>query len=271
MFGVFLVNAQQTDTLNNEIIISLTKMNLPPLTIISKIQTSVNSFDVSVNALIKLQSNGVNGDVINEMIKVNNDAKSRTAKDMNSKNPGEMHRPGIYYYQPQNADNPLKQVNPTVTAGTKTGGFGTALAQSYSYGIAKNKLKSCLAGEESHLQIVNGNPEFYFYFANDANPNADSWFFATATSPNEFVCVKFKIRSDEREMEVGSSNAYGSSTGIPNKIKVKFDYEQVADGIFKVVFNEPLEQGEYCFVYASEVPTRFSNNKVFDFGINIEE
>ena len=223
-----------------------------------------------VKGLLNLQSNGVNGDVINEMIKRNNDVNNKVAQSINSKNPNEMHRPGIYYLIPDNPDNPLKQVNPTVIAGTKSGGFGTALAQNYTAGIAKNKLRSCLSGPKSHFQIDSLQPVFYFYFENNPNPSSDSWYFATATSPNEFTCVILTEKKDEREMVVGSSNAYGSSTGIPNRIKIPFDYEQIADGIYKVTFKEPLDEGEYCFVYASDVPTRFTNNKVFDFGIRIK-
>lgn len=268
LFGLSnIATAQQYDTLYNKTIVSLTKMGLPPQTIISKIKTSITAFDVSVNALMFLQENGVNGDVINEMIKRNDQANTTASKEVNSKNPSEMHRPGIYYYDPTNSNNPVRRVDPTVTSTNKSGGFGTALAQVYTYGIAKNKLKSNLSGAKSRLQINSTTPVFYFYFENNANPNTDNWFFATATSPNEFVCVKLKERKDSREMEVGSANAYGSSSGIPNEIKVAYDYEQVAEGIYKVTFKKPLEQGEYTFLYASDTPTRYSNNKVFDFGI----
>lgn len=268
LFGLSnIATAQQYDTLYNKTIVSLTKMGLPPQTIISKIKTSITVFDVSVNALMDLQTNGVNGDVINEMIKINDQANTQTGKEVNSKNPNEMHRPGIYYYDATNSNSPVRRIDPTVTSTNKSGGFGTALAQSYTYGLAKDKLKSNLSGAKSHLQISSTIPVIYFYFENNANPSADNWFFATATSPNEFVCVKLKERNDSREMEVASSNEYGSSSGIPNKIKIAYDYERVADGIYKVTFKKPLEQGEYCFLYASDTPTRYSNNKVFDFGI----
>ena len=69
-------------------------------------------------------------------------------------------------------------------------------------------------------------------------------------------------------MIIASSGAYVESSGIPDKDKVQFDYVEEAEGVYKVFFNKPLKDGEYCFLYASTVPNRFSNNKVFDFGIH---
>lgn len=259
--------AQQYDTLYNKTIISLTKMGLPPQTIISKIQTSITSFDVSINALLNLQSNGVGGDVINEMIKINDKANTQASKEKNSSNPNVMHRSGIYYYNPSNLNNPLKRVDPTVTSSNKSGGVGTAVAQYYTYGIAKNKIKTELSGKNSHLQINEDNPVFYFYFENNSNPSSDNWFFATATSPHEFDAVILDVNRDSRVMSIGESNAYGSSSGVKSKIKIQIDYLEVAEGIYKVTFKHPLKKGEYCFLYSSATPSRFNNNKVFDFGI----
>jgi hypothetical protein len=258
------------DTLTNKSIVSLTKIGLPPATIISKIRTSITSFDVSVNALIELQKDGVNSDVINEMIKVDQGSNTSSEKQVNSDNPNAMQKPGIYVYNPKDSVKILKRVDPTVTSTDKTGGFGSAIAQNMTAGIAKDKIKSDLAGDKSHLQISNATPTFYFYFENNANPNADSWFFSSATSPNEFALVKLDQKKNSREMVVGDMNAYGKSSGIPNKMKVPFDYTEVSDGIYKVTFSTPLDQGEYCFLYTSSTPSRFTNNKVFDFGIPIQ-
>lgn len=108
---------------------------------------------------------------------------------------------------------------------------------------------------------------FYYVYVLKSEKDGNNWFFATATSPNEFALVKLKTKNNSREMVVGDANAYGSSTGISNEIKVQYDVEEVSDGIYKVTFKEPLVKGEYCFLYASSTPTRYSNDKVFDFGI----
>ncbi len=255
--------AQQYDTLYNETIISLTKMGLPANTIINKIETSIVSFDVSVNALINLQENDVHGDVINSMI-LRNDLAIKTS---NSKNPNDMHNAGIYLYDSNNKEHPVRIVDPTVVSSNKTGGFASGVAQDLTMGISKSKIKSIVSGENSRLQINSTKPIFYFYFDNQTVVNSDNWFFATASSPNEFACVGLKPKKDRREFIVGSTNAYGASSGIPTKMKIDFQYEKMSDGIYKVTFETPLEPGEYCFMYASDTPTRFTNNKIFDFGV----
>jgi len=268
-------NAQpKYDTLYNKTIITLTKIGLPPTTIISKIRTSITSFDVSTDALIDLSSNGVNGDVIDEMIKISDNANTSAANEINSSNPNVMHKQGIYYYNPNNLTKQLKRVDPSVVSSSKGGGFGQALAQSASYGIAKITTRSSLSGPNSIMQITETNPTFYFYFKNDENVNADSWFFANATSPKEFVLVWLYKKKNERVMETGSGNFYGSSSGIPEKEKIPFDYIEVSEGIYKVSFNTPLKEGnEYCFIYSSAAPEKWSTggNKVFDFGISINQ
>ena len=118
-------NAQpKYDTLTNKTIISLTKIGLTPATIISKIQTSITSFDVSTNALIDLSQSGVNGDVISEMIKRDAQVNVKAEKEVNSSNPNAMHKPGIYYYNPKNPDNSLRRVDPSVVSSSSSGGLG---------------------------------------------------------------------------------------------------------------------------------------------------
>ena len=255
-----------SDVLTNEKIIKLSKLGLQPTIIVSKIQTSETSFDVSTDALIRLSDNGVSADVISEMMKIDNKAKKAYASKLDIKDPNKWHKPGIYLYDPNDAENPVRQVDPSVASGIKSGGLGVALAQAYSSGIATNNLKSSLAGKFSRLQITNPNPVFYFYFESNNNPNNDDWFFATASSPNEFVLVRMEQSKSKRTLIVGSSNYYGSSSGIANK-SIPYDYVKIADGIYKVTVKQPLKAAEYCFAYASSVPNRYSNDKVFDFGV----
>jgi hypothetical protein len=197
----------------------------------------------------------------------NSKIEEQAANEKDLNDPKTMRRTGIYYYDPYDNKKHIKRVDPTVTSTGKVGGFGSFVAQAYTYGLANSKQKSDLAGKNSRTQLSNTNPIFYFYFANDSNPKADDWFFATATSPNEFIMAKLAEKKDGREMVVAKGNAYSSSTGISNKIKIDFTYEEVTDGIYKVILKQPLPKGEYCFLYASSTPTQYSNNKVWDFGI----
>jgi len=136
--------------------------------------------------------------------------------------------------------------------------------------VGKVKVKGTLAGPKSKQQLEENSPTFYFYFEENPNSTRDSWYFATASSPNEFVLVKLDDNKNSREIVLGSEGYYKSKMGVPDKDKVAFEFENIADGIFKVSFTKPLKKGEYCFIYASTAPTSYSNDKVFDFGIQNE-
>lgn len=249
-------SAQKYDTLYNKTIISLTKMGLPAQIIISKIRTSVTSFDVSLNGLSDLSSNGVSGDVIVEMIKVNDKANTQASEEVNSNEPTAMHSPGIYFYNPEDKENPLKKVDAFgVNYHTSSGGYG---------GYGGSSTTANLTGDESNLEINNASPVFYFYFNNSTNNQSD-WY--ASSSPKEFFLVKLTVivKKKLRLFKVGGSSSgmfsSSSSSVIPEKIKVQFDYIKVKEDIYKVTFKVPLEAGEYCFAFAN------NTFKVFDFGI----
>jgi len=255
--GLIAKSQPQYDTLTNKTIITLTKIGLPPATIISKIKTSVTSFDVSTDALIDLNNNGVSGDVMKEMIDISHKANISAVMEINSSNPNEMHSPGIYYYNLEDIEDPLKKVDAfVVNYRTSSGGYG---------GYGGSSTTANLTGIESKLEINNASPVFYFYFDNNTKDQAD-WY--ASSSPNEFLLVKLIVKKNLRLFQVGSGSysGFGSSSTnmIPEKNKVQFDYTKVKEGIYKITFKNPLLLGEYCFV--------FSNNtyKVFDFGIKIE-
>lgn len=259
---------QAQDTLTNAKVIQLAKIGLEPSVIIGKMKTSVNVFDVSTDGLIALSSNGVPTEVINEMMKVDAEAKAALANQKDMKDPRSMRAPGIYYFDPGDETKPIKRVDPSVISSSKLSAGGIAISGPFIQSSPTEKLKSTLAGAKSRLEFTATSPVFYFYFENSSNPNADSWFFATATSPNEFALVKLTQKGKSREMIVATANAYQESSGVSDKVKVPFDYVEEAEGVYKVFFNEPLKEGEYCFLYASTIPSRRSNDKVFDFGIH---
>ena len=270
--GVGNIFAQsKKDVLTNQKIIQLSDMGLPSSTIVSKIKNSQTNFDVSTDALIELKKAGVSGDVLSEMITAESKSSNEASNQKDMNDPNTMHKTGIYYYNPNKPSNPMKRVDPSVVSSSSSGSTGDAIAQHFSYGLASTTSKSSLSGAQSTMQITETNPTFYFYFKVDENQNADSWFFANATSPKEFVLIWLFKKKDKREMKTGSGNFYSSSSGIPEKDKLPFEYTEVSEGIYKVTFSKPLKQGEeFCFLYASAAPERWSSggNKVFDFGVS---
>lgn len=272
---IFLISYQTysqqaiIDTLTNEKVIKLSKLGLDASIIITKIQTSHPDFSIGADALIALSENEVNAEVIQEMIRVQNEVDVALANKKDMSDPNVMHPAGIYYYNPMD-DDPLRQVDATIMSNLKAGGFGTALAQRYTGGIASNKLKSNLGGAESRLQIYDPNPVFYFYFDNGGQADYSNWLFVVANTPNEFALIEFKVKGNSREAVIGTANAFGSTSGVNDKVKMDFQYDKITEGIYKVYFEEPLDQGEYCFMYASSTPSRYDNDKVFDFGIALD-
>jgi len=264
---VFATAQTKTDTMTNEKVIKLSKLGLQSTVLINKIQTSFTLFDISTDGLIALSENGVPSDVINVMMNIQTEAQTALANQRDLNDPLTPRATGIYYYNPGNTANPIRRIDPTVANSLKSGGFGSALMSAYTYGVSSTQTKSSLAGADSRLQIEETNPTFYFYFDNSTVENSDNWFFATASTPNEFLLLKLTTKSSSREIILGSENSYGGSSGISSKAAQAFTYENEAPGIYKLTLKTPLKPGEYCFMYGSATPSRFDNNKVFDFGI----
>lgn len=265
LFVDLCVFGQQGDILTNEMIIGMHSKGLPTSIITSRLKTAKNSFDISTESLIKLTENKIPEDLINAIIDAAGDpTRHIVVIDMN--NPNDMHESGIYYYKKSGGKPEMISLEPTVYSQGKSGG---ALASALTYGVAKVKVSVTLDGPSSRRQIDEQKPEFYFYF--DVTKNSlsqtSNWWFATATSPNEFILVDFTIKKKSRDVETGSASILGASSGVADKNKIAFKFDKIAPGIYKVSFDQPLS-GEFCFMYAGSVPAGFEGvNKVYDFGI----
>ena len=172
---------------------------------------------------------------------------------------------GIYT---QLADSNIQELDPSVFSQSKQGSF---LATALTYGLAKTKQKMSVSGKAANLQLSNRKPVFYFVFTaaeKNLNQQMPSWF-DNATSPNEFVLVKFNGgKNNNREITTGSANSYsGSVQGIDDKQKQSFQSKKLAKGVYQITFENSLEPGEYCFMYAGAIVKNAGNPKVYDFGV----
>lgn len=265
---ISLTTTAQTkpEILTNETVTLLVQKGLGSSIIINKIKTSKTNFDVSTDALIKLKESSVPDEIVATMVEYSAN-KGNVVTDPNDPLTG--HSSGIYYYNPNNEQNHLTRIDPTVVSSNKSGGVGTALAQHFTYGLAKNKQIAIVSGSNARKQIGGNTLVFYFYFDKSKGSlnNSTNWWFASATSPNEFALIKLDGKKDSREFSTGESNAYGSSIGISEKQKITFDYTEVGEGIYKVTLRGDIQAGEYCFIYTGAVPFLYTNDKIFDFGI----
>ncbi|MHB0756603.1 hypothetical protein [Polaribacter sp. M15] len=244
------------DLVTNESIVQMIQLGFDDNTIIDKINSSNVKFDASIEALTKLKEAGVSVDLLSLIMqKSKHNTKSKT---------------GIYYLK---NDGENKRIQPSVFSGTNS----NAAAQKLIGSFMNAKKKAQLPKSKSNNVMQSGQQEFVFIFniadvdnmqTNQGNQEGIlNWWFRTATSPNEFVLVKFKVknRKNLRELVIGKSNAYSSSNGIDPKNAIPFTIDEMESNKFKVTTN--LEPGEYCFIYQGRVPEGRTNQSVFDFSI----
>jgi hypothetical protein len=262
----FVFSQASNDVLTNKSILDLKTGGFNSGTIVSMIHSSNCSFSVGVNDLLELKKAGLDETVINAMIEKMSGGKTTTPVVSGNTNPViaelEKQGTGIYYYNKQN----LQELEPTVCSQSKS---GSGLLTSMTYGIAKTKSKLSVNGAKANIQLNDQKPTFYFYFSSgQGNLNEQgSSIIANATNPNEFMLVRFEKSKSGREITVGSFNYYsGSAEGVDNSNRKGFKFNKVAKGIYEIYFDNPLEPGEYCFMYAGAVHNG-TNPKVYDFGI----
>jgi hypothetical protein len=109
-------------------------------------------------------------------------------------------------------------------------------------------------------------PVFYFYFeVKNAGLSNNTYY---ATSPNEFVLVKFDAKSNSREVTVSQANAFGMQSGTMDKAARGFNVEKLGPGVFRVTAQVDLTDGEYGFYNGGGVGPS-GGAKIFDFGIKL--
>lgn len=253
MFLLLVTVSFSQEKITNQSVLDMVDLGFGSEVIISKIESSDVDFDVSIDALKALKVKGVPSEVLALMIK-----KSK----YENKTKG-----GVYYER----NGELVRLEPTVFAGSKSNSLAFALTS----GIVSAKQKSYLPGETSSHILPVDKIEFVFQFDVNADTNLKSgmenWWFKLASSPKEFALVKLKVkkRKKERELVTAKVNGFtGSQQGIDSKNAIIFKYEDMGGGKYKVVPEQRLEPGEYCFFYQGTIPQGGVNNQsVFDFTV----
>ena len=253
--------------------------------IINKINNSTCNFVTNTDALITLKKKGVSEEVIDAMVNksVSTSASSSSspattgtatesaapasAADQSTIATLKSQGSGIYYIQPSN--NSLVEAEPTVFSQEKNN--HNYWGEYWSYGFAKSKKIMSVSSSHANAQFDIKKPVFYFYFNpdnNSLNTQAGSWY-ANASSPNEFLLVKFNTKvKNSRAVTTASHNSYESAAGIDDEFKKEFKYKKIEKGIYQVYFENDLEAGEYGFMYAGASATNTgASPKVYDFGI----
>lgn len=269
----------QEETMTNDEVIMLVKNGLSESIVVNKIRTSKTDFDLSTDELIKLKKAGVSDAVVNAMLEAKSGKMNKTTSapggggggivgmtdDPN--NPQSKHGYGIYMYEEVGGERKMTQLQPNVSAQTRTGGLFTS---SMTYGIGKVKQKANLPNRNASLQIKDSSPVFYFYL--DTNSGGLNTTSGIPSTPNEFVLVRFNQRSDNREITIGKANAFGAKGGLSDEYVVQFTAEDMGNGTFKITPSSNLTKGEYAFFLTNSGSSNAGTAvglKFFDFGVNM--
>ena len=261
----------QDQTVTNQTVAEMVNAKLPTEVIVAKIQASNTNFDLSTDALVKMNQTGIPAEVVKAMLQKNSAqtaaAMPDPAANADPNDPTAFHDPGIYILISNGRERKMMMLEPTVYSQGKTGGV---FASAMTYGIAKVKWKAVVRNAHANVRTSEPAASFYFYFEEKGAGLSHASFGGTST-PNEFTLLRFDVKSDSRETTVMKSNAFGSSTGTDDKANIAFDFEKIKPGIYKVIPKAPLRPGEYCFLSASSgtafAPGAAQANRLFDFGI----
>jgi len=268
--------APQPEVVTNQTVVDMVSAKLPTDVIITKIQTSKTNFDLSTDALVKLNQSAVPSEVVKAMLQKSSapaaPAEATTpVVPADPNDPDSPHDPGIYVYASTGRQKQMLMLEPTVYTQGKSGGV---LAHAMTYGIAKVKWKAVVRNAHSNVKVSDPKAVFYFYFEEKGAGLSHASFGGTST-PNEFTLLKFDVKSDSRETVVMKANAFGAESGTEDKANIGFTFEKLKPGIYKVTTKNPLAPGEYCFLSASMggayAPGAAAANRLFDFSISPPE
>ncbi|RDE06195.1 hypothetical protein [Sphingomonas aracearum] len=247
------------EVLTNDTILTLAKAGLGDQTVVAKIKTSPNSFNVGADKLIDLKRQGLSEAVIAAMIEASSRSTVATTAMMagaaDSPDPRQPHPSGIYMLDSTVSPARMVRMDATSSNQTKSGGF---LGYALTGGIAKMKINTVISGPHARISTQARRPKFYFFFdqaSASLSGGAPGGFWvggpgAAVTSPNEFSLVRFEAKKDRREAAVGSFNIGGAKAGVQDKQRVAMTYVDVRPGVFEVTPQQDLAPGEYGFIYS---------------------
>lgn len=255
------------EVLTDDTIVSLVKAGLGPDTIVAKINASRGSYDTSTDALIRLKQASVPDPVIAAMVnRSKSPVMANAMLDNTSPDPMAPHSPGIYLFDGRGSGR-MDRIDATVSNQTKTSNI---LGYALTYGLSSAKVKTVIPNPTARVQAVSTRPVFYFFF-NQSNVLASltdfsTGFTASASSPNEFSLIRLEKKRDHREAVVGSVAFASVKSGISDKARIPFTYDDVAPGVFKVTPSMDLPAGEYGFVYSVNGSNKSA--RIFDFSVD---
>jgi hypothetical protein len=180
-----------------------------------------------------------------------------------ARNPATEMRPaGIYLH----SGGQLVRLEFNVSGQTRTAGL---LGTMMTGGIAHASIRVVLQGETARVRTSERSPTFYFYLPDAVEAANRSSFEAPATtsgptSPNEFSLIRLIVKDGRREARVGRANIGGVQSGVMDRDRIGFRFENPRPGVY-TVNPDALQPGEYSFVMIGSGGARQA--RFFDFSV----
>ena len=273
----------------NDELIKLAKAGMSEEIILAVVtKTDKSAYNTSADALVALKEAGISDKVISAILGVGLPSPTTPSKSAqapatpavsstqrvgvsleqtSTRSADGSHEAGIYLIQ----GSEFVQLEPSVYSGGKTGNkFGNAITT-----LIPRSEKAVIRSAKASQRLQVTMPVFQFYFENRGAGLSNtggmfSGFMNGASSPNEFVLVRMKVSTDEREIVIGKSWTFSDRQGVQSKDTVDFSIEKLRTGVYKVTPKSPLTPGEYCFFYAAgtAINAQSGAGKLFDFGVD---
>jgi len=274
--------SQSGEILDNKGVVDLVKSGLPESIIIKKIETTPNRFDLSTDALVKLSNDGVSSNIVTAMMESEGKSVSEYHELLK-----DMDEPGIYLLKGEELTSEQLYMEPSVIDKIKEGSFGSHMAGALT-SAAKKKVKAIVANSHANLE-TGKRPLFLFYFGDESDKAADNQppsnqndpmamlkalqnmntadkiKFSGISSPNEMRLIKADEDKNERSFVASSASGMVKESGIDSDFIRQFKFERLESGLYQVYFDQPLEPGEYMFVYGGI--NLYQGQFVYDFSV----
>lgn len=258
--GDFAVSAQEaTHTLTNQDIERMKRVNFDDTTIIKTIQSFDSSFDLSVDALVKLKELGVSQTVIQAMLAAksgkkssNSQASPEIAATQILESAKSLDEVGVY----QVVKGKLVAVEPEIV-NWRTGGV---IKNAVTLGLDKGHVNGTVAGPTSAVTLAStplgmGGPIQFYIRCLEGN------------SASEYQLLRFWQKGDRREFRSVTGGVLHMSGGADNNV-VAFKFEKIAPRTYKVTL-PAVSIGEYGFLApgAAASADMASRGKIYTFRI----
>ena len=257
--------AVPTHALTNQDIVRMTKASFGDDTIVKMIETHGSSFDLSVDALLRLKELGVSQTVIQAMLSTEAERKPvaaaatavtqvRTATV--SVKPAEsaqfLDEVGVY----QVLQGKMVAIEPEIV-NWRTGGV---IKNAVTLGLDKGHVNGTIAGPHSKTAVATtpfGMAGFLVFYIRCLEGN----------SASEYQLLRFWEKSDRREFRSVTGGVLHMSGGATNNV-TEFHFEKIAPRTYRVEL-PTLALGEYGFLApgAAASADMASRGKIYTFRI----